>query len=440
LWRQRYAQAGVGGLLRDAPRPGRRKRRLSLLQSNGANYLSGVTYNAAHAPTALTIGTSIQASVGYNSRMQLQSLAYSTGSTSILNLAYGYATPNGSNNGQIASVTDSTDTQKAGRTATYTYDAWARLKTMLTNGSTSYPQVSLSWDYDRYGNRKAQNGTNSMQLTISTTTNRVTQIGSIGTEHDLAGNLTKDDLRRYVLDGENREAKLRDLANTQDLAVYTYDGNGLRVKKQVGTGTPTVYIFSGSVVVAEYAAGAAPSSPQAEYVYSGSGLLATIVAGAVFAAGDSGPADPELCPPWHHHAACRAQRAGGNGDRYLLAATAAQPVPDGLGADRAGRAAPAGHPFDPGQPRHAHASQGAGLVGRSSALPCALHSDRRVLAEPGGTLVRGNHPPAHSARDVSKCSRTEPRHFPIPSREQPESSPVHLNSDRFQDHEEDQTS
>jgi len=57
---------------------------------------------------------------------------------------------------------------------------------MVTNGSTSYPQVRLSWDYDRYGNRKAQNGTNSMQLTISTTTNRVTQIGSIGTEHDLA--------------------------------------------------------------------------------------------------------------------------------------------------------------------------------------------------------------------------------------------------------------
>ena len=166
-------------------------------------------------------------------------------------------------------TTDSTDTPKAGRTANYTYDVWARLKTMVTTGSTSYPQVSLSWDYDRYGNRKAQNGTNSMQLMISTTTNRVTQIGSISTEHDLAGNLTKDDLRRYVFDGENRNVKLRDLADTQDLAVYTYDGKGLRVKKQVGAGTPTVYIFSGTVVVAEYAAGAAPSSPQAEYVYSG---------------------------------------------------------------------------------------------------------------------------------------------------------------------------
>ena len=73
-------------------------------------------------------------------------------------------------------------------------------------------------------------------------------------------------------------AKLRDLANTQDLAVYTYDGNGLRVKKQV-SGTTTVYIFSGASVVAEYAAGAAASNPQAEYVYSGSQLLATITGG-----------------------------------------------------------------------------------------------------------------------------------------------------------------
>lgn len=42
---------------------------------------------------------------------------------------------------------------------TYTYDAWARLKTAQTSGSTQYPQWGLSWDYDRYGNRKAQNVT-----------------------------------------------------------------------------------------------------------------------------------------------------------------------------------------------------------------------------------------------------------------------------------------
>ncbi|HEV3481760.1 MAG TPA: RHS repeat-associated core domain-containing protein, partial [Candidatus Acidoferrales bacterium] len=56
---------------------------------------------------------------------------------------------------------------------------------------------------------------------------------------------------------------------------YTYDGNGLRVKKVAGS-TATVYIFSGSKVIAEYANGAAPSSPTREYIYAGGALLARI--------------------------------------------------------------------------------------------------------------------------------------------------------------------
>ena len=56
---------------------------------------------------------------------------------------------------------------------------------------------------------------------------------------------------------------------------YTYDGNGLRVEKVAGS-TTTVYIFSGAKVIAEYANGAAPSSPTREYIYAGGALLARI--------------------------------------------------------------------------------------------------------------------------------------------------------------------
>ncbi len=62
-------------------------------------------------------------------------------------------------------------------------------------------------------------------------------------------------------------------------ATYSYDGNGLRVKKVSGS-TTTVYIFSGSKVIAEYDNSAAPGSPSREYIYSGSVLLAKIEAGA----------------------------------------------------------------------------------------------------------------------------------------------------------------
>ena len=51
--------------------------------------------------------------------------------------------------------------------------------------------------------------------------------------------------------------------------------DGLRVKKISGS-TTTVYIFSGSKVIAEYDNGAAVGSPSREYVYGGGALLAKI--------------------------------------------------------------------------------------------------------------------------------------------------------------------
>src|SRR5437762_7073504 len=53
------------------------------------------------------------------------------------------------------------------------------------------------------------------------------------------------------------------------------DGNSLRVQKASGS-TTTVYIFSGSKVIAEYDNGAAAGSPSREYIYSGGALLAKI--------------------------------------------------------------------------------------------------------------------------------------------------------------------
>ena len=72
-------------------------------------------------------------------------------------MCYAKTSPAGQgSNGQVTSITDSTDPAKAGRSVSYTYDAWARLRTAQTTGTTQFPQWGLRWDYDRYGNRLAQ--------------------------------------------------------------------------------------------------------------------------------------------------------------------------------------------------------------------------------------------------------------------------------------------
>jgi hypothetical protein len=61
-------------------------------------------------------------------------------------------------------------------------------------------------------------------------------------------------------------------------ATPSHDGNSLRVEKVSG-GTTTVYIYSGTKMIAEYENGAAPNAPTREYIYSGGALLAKIESG-----------------------------------------------------------------------------------------------------------------------------------------------------------------
>jgi RHS repeat-associated protein len=89
--------------------------------------------------------------------------------------------------------------------------------------------------------------------------------------------MTNDGQNTLVYDGENHAVSATVTGSSS--GSYTYDGNGLRVQKVSvisGTTTTTVYVFSGSKVIAEYVNGALPSAPTREYVYAGAALLAKI--------------------------------------------------------------------------------------------------------------------------------------------------------------------
>ena len=62
--------------------------------------------------------------------------------------------------------------------------------------------------------------------------------------------------------------------------VHEYDGNGLRVRRTRSGGSDVVYLFAGSLPIAEYTAGAAASAPTTEYIYIGGSLLASRASGA----------------------------------------------------------------------------------------------------------------------------------------------------------------
>jgi RHS repeat-associated protein len=252
-------------------------------------FATGLGYDDANHMTGLKYGNGIYASFGFSSdRLQLNCLDYSTtnrsgscthDATTKFGLTYSYA-PAGSNNGLYSSIADYVDN---GRTASYTYDALYRLTTASTPGSANYPAWGLSETYDRYGNRSAQTAISGCvspmtcpqpSATISATTNRL--VGS-PYSYDSSGNMTDDGINTLVYDAENHAVSA---TNGSNAGAYVYDGNGLRVQKCVpnciSPTTATIYVFSGSKVIAEYDNGAAVGSPSREYIYAGAALITKI--------------------------------------------------------------------------------------------------------------------------------------------------------------------
>lgn len=86
--------------------------------------------------------------------------------------------------------------------------------------------------------------------------------------------MINDPSRSYTYNAEG------ELTGVDTTATYAYDGHRWRMKKIVN-GTTTIYIYSGSKVLAEYVNGAAPTAPTKEYVYSGGGLLTTLAGSTV---------------------------------------------------------------------------------------------------------------------------------------------------------------
>lgn len=154
----------------------------------------------------------------------------------------------------------------------------ARLSTAATTGSANYPAWGLQQTYDRYGNRWSQGIISGCVAPMtcpqpSVSFNPATNhINSSGYAYDANGNMTNDGQNTLVYDAENHATSS---SGSLGSGTYTYDGNGLRVQK-VSSGTTTVYVFSGSKVIAEYDNGALPSAPSREYIYGGSALLAKI--------------------------------------------------------------------------------------------------------------------------------------------------------------------
>ncbi len=156
------------------------------------------------------------------------------------------------------------DLLNSGRTQTYDYDKLNRLTTAASSAPSGPDAWSQTFSIDAWGNTK-QSGT----IAFSQNFDQNNRISAAGYTYDAAGNLTNDSFRQYAYDAENRLQTV----NT-NAAIYTYDGNGNRIRKDVG-GDWTEYIyFNGKVIAEQTGTAGSPTGNWADYIYRGSERIA----------------------------------------------------------------------------------------------------------------------------------------------------------------------
>jgi RHS repeat-associated protein len=136
------------------------------------------------------------------------------------------------NNGNVMGYwyQDSVSTSLS-HTATYTFDGVNRLTAAAATGNSTYSQ-SYNYTSDgssgQFGNMSCSLGSSGYcpQVTFSSSTNRITNIGSASASYDAAGNMTNDGSHTYTWDAEGRAATV-DSGSTWS---FTYNALGERAE------------------------------------------------------------------------------------------------------------------------------------------------------------------------------------------------------------------
>ena len=263
-------------------------RMLSAVDSTGpVNYVTSATYAPPGELRTYTDGfvsggfAGITTANTYNSRLQPVLISSTSPTASIFSLCYDFHSKTAINlppcpfsasatgdNGDVFQIVNNRD---GNRTQNFLYDSLDRIQQAYTNGANwgetfsstaTAPGVPPSSPgIDAWGNLTNRSGvtgkTNYEAMNCPANTNNQLTACSLG--YDAAGNVTSNGSATFNYNQENRLTKF--VTTTTD--IYVYDGDGRRVKRNIGAVTLYWYDTSGNVIDETNGSGALT----AEYVY-----------------------------------------------------------------------------------------------------------------------------------------------------------------------------
>lgn len=196
---------------------------------------------------------------GFNPRLQQNAaIVVASGSFNINPLNRWFSThysyiDSGHNNGNNGNVMQISDDLNSGRTQNFSYDQLNRIATASQFDPNGWGQT---YNIDPWGNLLAQNTTkglpvppNPQPLCVTSAPNNRLGLTCGQTtvyQYDAAGDMTWDGNYAYQFDAEGRVKTV----NNGSAAIYTYDADGNRVRKDNADGS-TEYIYFGAEVIGE---------------------------------------------------------------------------------------------------------------------------------------------------------------------------------------------
>jgi RHS repeat-associated protein len=232
----------------------------SATASSGQNPLSGTTYNVASGVTQVNLGSSDSDNFTYDPNTdRVTQYQFTVNSQSVT----GTLTWNAIGTLSQLAITDPFNASDA-QTCNYVHDDELRIASI--NCGTVWSQT---FSYDAFGNIQ-KSGSASFSATYSTSTNRMTQIGSSTPSYDSNGNVTNDFLNTYSWDANGRPV-------TADGVGLTFDALGRIIEQnRSGAYTQLVYAPSGAKIAlmngSTLQKGFVPLTGGSVAVYGSSGL------------------------------------------------------------------------------------------------------------------------------------------------------------------------
>jgi RHS repeat-associated protein len=177
------------------------------IDSNGNAAVTSVSYNVAGQPTQLNLGSGDSDNFSYDPGTgRMTQYKYTVGGQSVVgNLTWNAL-------GTLASlaITDPFNSANA-QTCNYTHDDLERI---ASDNCGSIWSQTFSY-YDPFGNIE-KSGSSTFSATYSSSTNRMTLIGSSTPSYDSDGNVTNDFLHTYAWDGYGRPTTIDGVGATYD--------------------------------------------------------------------------------------------------------------------------------------------------------------------------------------------------------------------------------